>query len=118
MSLARALIIMMNDYHLSCSHRVAESRGFFWGLLSLICLCKWHFNASEEMHLKNIRITGRERGDSVWWGHHVKTSVCACVCGQLCVMRAGELVYILSYDKCSLFYNLCASKYDVCEDEL
>lgn len=59
-------------------------------------------------------------------GHCVKTNVCVCtyayvherVCERECVMRAGELVYILSYDKCSLSYNLCASKYDVCEDEL
>lgn len=49
--------------------------------------------------------------------------VCVCVCVEgdksaVCVMRAGELVYALSHDKCSLSYNLCASKYDVYEDEL
>lgn len=65
----------------------------FLGLLSLICLCKWHFNASEEMHLNNIRITGRERGDSVWWGHHVKTSVCVCVCVQVCDACRRACVY-------------------------
>lgn len=97
---------------------------YFVGPLSLICLCKWQFNASEEMRLNNIRITGRERRDPAWLGHRAKTNprvcvgVCACVSVRECVMRAGELVYILSYDKCSLSYNLCASKYDVCEDEL
>lgn len=39
-----------------------------------------------------------------------------CVCVK-CV-GAGEPVYVLSHDKCSLSYNLCASKYDVCVDEL
>lgn len=66
---------------------------FLGGLLSLICLCKWHFNAPEEMHLNNIRITGRERGDSVWWGHHVKTSVCVYVCAIVCDACRRACVY-------------------------
>lgn len=42
------LIIMMDYYHLSGSLRAAEYRnGQFLRLLSLISLCKWHFNASE-----------------------------------------------------------------------
>lgn len=113
---SHGLIIVMNDYHLSCSHRAAESRNDrFLRLLSLICLCKRHFNASEEMCLNKIRITGCERGGSVWWGRVFKQFVCVCVC--VCA-QAGELAYVLSHDKCSLSYNLCASKYDVCEDEL
>lgn len=93
--------------------RVAESRNDqFLRPLSLICLCKRHFNASEEMRLNKIRITGCERGGSLRWGPALKQIVCVRATG------AEALVYILSYDKCSLSYNLCASKYDVCEDEL
>lgn len=63
------LIIVMNDSHLSRSHRAAEYRNDqFLRLLSLICLCKRHFNASEEMRLNKIRITGCERGGSRWLG--------------------------------------------------
>lgn len=78
---SHGLIIVMNDYHLSCSHRAAEYRNDqFLRLLSLICLCKRHFNASEEMWLNKIRITGCERGGSLWWGLVLKQIVCTCVC--------------------------------------
>lgn len=78
---SHGLIIVMNDYHLSCSHRAAEYRNDqFLRLLSLICLCKRHFNASEEMCLNKIRITGCERGGSLWWGWCLnKLYVCMCV---------------------------------------
>lgn len=89
---SHALIIVMNDYHLCCSHRAAEDgNDQFLRLLSLICLCKRHFTASEEMCLNKIRITGCERGASLWWGPSVETNcvcssvvhiyVCVCVCG-------------------------------------
>lgn len=124
MCVSHGLIIVMNDYDLSCSHREAVHRNDqFLRLLSLICLCKRHFNASEKMCLNKIRITGCERAGSLRWGLVLKQIVCVFECvavetSPVCVMCAGELVYALSYDKCSLSYNLCVSKYDVCEDEL
>lgn len=103
---SHALIIVMNDYHLCCSHRAAEDgNDQFLRLLSLICLCKRHFTASEEMCLNKIRITGCERGASLWWGPSVETNcvcssvvhiyVCVCVCGcrqecRVCVWCAQE----------------------------
>lgn len=82
-----------------------------------------------QIRVIKIRITRCERGGPLLWGLPLKQIVCAgiCVCVCVCrkrqeccvrVMRAGGLVYTLSYDKCSLSYNLCASKYDVYEDEL
>lgn len=78
---SHALIIVMNDYHLCCSHWAAEDGNVqFLRLLSLICLCKRHFTASEEMCLNKIRITGCERGASLWWGPSVETN---CVCSSV-----------------------------------
>lgn len=50
-------------------------------------------------------------------GGWVNISVCLCAYLLVCVSVCVRLC-VPGYDKCAFSHNLCASKYDVCEDEL
>lgn len=63
---------------------------YFVGLLSLIYFCKWQFNASEEMRLNHIRITGCERGDPAGRGNALKQT---CVYVRVCDVCRRACVY-------------------------
>lgn len=60
---------------------------------------KRHFNASEEMCLNKIRITGCEGGGSLWWGLVLEQILCVCVCVAIdkspaCMLRVQESLYM------------------------